>query len=266
MTSPSLPQPARAPRPGWRDILRALSRSHRKARVELSTSLPLLAHLEELRRRTFTAVAVVAATTLLSFIFADQLVDFLTGPIGGRAALVSIEITENMAIFMRVSLLSGVVLGMPGVVYQVLRFVLPGLTGRERRWLLLGVPLVSLLFLSGVAFAWFVMIPVAIPFLVNFMGITTQMRPANYFQFITSLMFWMGLCFEMPAVLMVLTMLKVVTARQLAGAWRYAVVLMAIVAAAITPTVDPVNMGLVMLPLAALYLVSLLLAALVQKR
>jgi sec-independent protein translocase protein TatC len=200
-----------------------------------------LQHLEELRRRTFAAVGVVALTTLLSFIFADQLVDFLTGPIGGRAALV--EITENMAIFMRVSLLSGVILGMPGVVYQVLRFVLPGLTGRERRWLLLGVPLVSLLFLSGVAFAWFVMIPVAI-----------------------RLMFWMGLCFEMPAVLMVLSMLKVVTARQLAGAWRYAVVLMAIVAAAITPTVDPVNMGLVMLPLAALYLVSLLLAALVQKR
>jgi sec-independent protein translocase protein TatC len=266
MTSPSLPQPARAPRPGWRDYLRALGRSHRKARVELSTSLPLLAHLEELRRRTFAAVGVVALTTLLSFVFADQLVDFLTLPIGGRAALVSIEITENMAIFMRVSLLSGVVLGMPGVVYQVLRFVLPGLTGRERRWLLLGVPLVSLLFLAGVAFAWFVMIPVAIPFLTSFLGITTQMRPANYFQFITSLMFWMGLCFEMPAVLMVLAALKLVTARQLVGAWRYAVVLMAIVAAAITPTVDPVNMGLVMLPLAALYLISLLLAALVQKR
>jgi sec-independent protein translocase protein TatC len=266
MTSPSLPQPARAPRPGWRDYLRALGRSHRKARVELSASLPLLQHLEELRRRTFTAVGLVALTTLLSFVFAEQLVDFLTGPIGGRPALVSIEITENMAIFMRVSLLSGVVLGMPGVVYQVLRFVLPGLTGRERRWLLLGVPLVSLLFLSGVAFAWFVMIPVAIPFLVNFMGITTQMRPANYFQFITSLMFWMGVCFEMPAVLMLLSALKLVTARQLAGAWRYALVLMAIVAAAITPTVDPVNMGLVMLPLAGLYLVSLLLAALVQKR
>jgi sec-independent protein translocase protein TatC len=266
MTSPTLPQPARAPRPGWRAYLSALGRSHRKARAELTGSLPLLQHLEELRRRTFSAVAVVAVTTLLSFIFAEQLVDLLTQPIGGRAALVSIEITENMAIFMRVSLLSGAVLGMPGVVYQVLRFVLPGLTQRERRWLLLGVPLVSLLFLGGVAFAWFVMIPVAIPFLTNFMGITTQMRPANYFQFITTLMFWMGVCFEMPAVIMVLAAFKLVTARQLAGAWRYALVIMSIVAAAITPTVDPVNMGLVMLPLAGLYLVSLLLAALVGKR
>jgi sec-independent protein translocase protein TatC len=263
MSSPSLPQPARTRRPGWRAYLAALGRSHRKARVELTGSLPLLQHLEELRRRAFRALAAVAVTTLLSFIFADRLVDFLTQPIGGRAALVSIEITENMAIFMRVSLLSGVVLGMPAVVYQVLRFVLPGLTTRERRWLLFGVPLVSLLFLAGVAFAWFVMIPVAIPFLVSFLGITTQMRPANYFQFITTLMFWMGLCFEMPAVIMLLAALKLVTVRQLAGGWRYAVVLMAVVAAAITPTVDPVNMGLVMLPLAGLYLVSLVLAALV---
>ncbi len=266
MSSPPLPQPARRARAGWRDYLRALGRSHRKARAELTTSLPLLQHLEELRRRVFNAVAVVAVTTLLSFIFADRLVDFLTVPIGGRAALVSIEITENMAIFMRVSLLSGLALGMPGVVYQVLRFVLPGLTTRERRWLVFGVPLVSLLFLAGVAFAWFVMIPVAIPFLTSFLGITTQMRPANYFQFITTLMSWMGLAFEMPAVVTVLAALRLVTARQLANGWRYAVVGMSVAAAAITPTVDPVNMGLVMLPLAGLYLISLLLAALVAPK
>ena len=178
-------------------------------------------------------------TTLLSFIFAGQLVDFLAAPIGGRTALVSIEITENIAIFMRVSLLSGVVLAMPVVVYQAMRFVLPGLTDRERKWLLLGVPFASLLFVSGVAFTWAVMLPTAVPFLINFLGITTQVRPNNYFEFVTSLMFWIGVSFEMPLVIMFLAKLKLVKAGQLAQYWRYAVVAMAVVAAVVTPTVDP---------------------------
>lgn len=257
--------PLQRPRRSWHDYVRALGRSHRQARGQLGSSLPLLQHLEELRQRLFKAFAAVVVTTLLSFIFAGQLVDFLTAPIGGRTALVSIEITENIAIFMRVSLLSGLVLGMPFVVYQAMRFVLPGLTGRERMWLILGVPLASLLFLAGVAFTWYVMLPTAVPFLTSFLGITTQVRPSNYFEFVTSLMFWIGVSFEMPLVVMLLARIKVVTARQLASGWRYALVGMAIVAAAITPTVDPVNMGLVMLPLAGLYVISVVLAALARR-
>jgi sec-independent protein translocase protein TatC len=152
------------------------------------------------------------------------------------------------------------------VVYQALRFVLPGLTGRERRWLLLGVPLASLLFLGGVAFAWFVLIPVAIPFLTTFLGITTQVRPSSYFEFVTTLLFWMGVSFEMPLVAMLLARLGVITARQLAAGWRHAIVGISVVAALITPTVDPVNMSLVMLPLTALYVVSIGLAALARRR
>ena len=222
--------------------------------------MPLLEHLEELRQRIFKAAAALVVATLLSFIFAGQLVDFLAAPIGGRKALVSIEITENIAIFMRVSLLSGVILAMPVIVYQIIQFVLPGLTDRERRWLLLGVPFASLLFLSGAAFTWYVMLPTAVPFLINFLGITTQVRPLNYFDFTTSLMFWIGLSFEMPLVVMFLAMLKLVKAAQLVRYWRYAVVAMGVLAAVVTPTVDPINMGLVMLPLGGLYVISIVLA------
>jgi sec-independent protein translocase protein TatC len=151
---------------------------------------------------------------------------------------------------------------MPVVVYQAMRFILPGLTDREKRWLLLGVPFASLLFVSGVAFTWAVMLPTAVPFLTSFLGITTQVRPNNYFEFVTSLMFWIGLSFEMPLVIMFLAKLKLVTAGQLARGWRYAVVGIAIVAAIVTPTVDPVNMSLVMLPLIGLYVISIGLAAL----
>jgi sec-independent protein translocase protein TatC len=249
-----------------RDYTRAFGRAHRKASVQLETSMPLLQHLNELRQRMFKAFIALIITTGVSFIFAGELIDYLARPIGGSQALVSIEVTENIAIFMRVALLSGLVFGMPVVVYQAMRFILPGLEKRERVWLFFGVPAASLLFAAGVAFTWFVMIPTAVPFLVNFLDITTHVRPQNYFEFVTRLMFWIGLCFEMPLVVMLLAKLNFVTARQLAGGWRYALVGMAVVAAAVTPTVDPVNMGLVMLPLAGLYITSIILAYVAGRR
>jgi sec-independent protein translocase protein TatC len=249
----------------WLDYVRAFGRAHQKAKVELDSSMPLLEHLEELRQRLFKAFAALVVATCLSFVFAGQLVDILAAPIGGRKALVSIEVTENIAIFMRVSLLSGFVLAMPVIVYQIVRFVLPGLTEREKRWLLLGVPFASLLFFSGVFFTWYVMLPAALPFLINFLGITTQVRPNNYFEFATSLMFWIGLAFEMPLVVMFMAKLKFIQASQLIKYWRYAVVAMAVIAAVVTPTVDPINMSLVMLPLGGLYVISIILAAIAGK-
>lgn len=249
----------------WSNTFRAFGRAHRKASSNLETSMPLLRHLEELRQRIFKAFFALVLTTGLSFVFASQIIDYLTRPLGGSQALVSIEVTENIAIFMRVALLSGITLAMPVILYQVLSFILPGLKSNEKRSLLLGVPVASLLFLAGVAFAWFVMLPAALPFLVNFLGITTQVRPLNYFEFTTRIMFWLGLSFEMPLVIMILAKFKFITAKQLISGWRYAVVAIAVVAAAVTPTVDPVNMGLVMAPLAVLYIISIILAAVAGK-
>jgi sec-independent protein translocase protein TatC len=257
--------PMKTRKRAWHDYFGALGRAHHTASAQLESSMPLLRHLDELRQRMFRAFLGVLLTTALSFVFTRQLIDFLAAPIGGSQALVSIEVTENIAIYMRVALLSGLVLGMPIMLYEILSFILPGLKGNERKWLLWGVPAASLLFLAGVAFCWFVMLPAAIPFLVNFIGITTHVRPANYFNFITTLLFWIGVSFEMPLVVALLAKLKLVTARQLLKAWRYAVVLIALLAAVITPTVDPLNMGLVMAPLCMLYLVSVLLARLVEK-
>ena len=249
----------------WRDYMGAFGRAHRKASVQLETSMPLLQHLNELRQRLFKAFLAVILMTAISFVFAGQLINYLAKPIGGSKALVSIEVTENIAIFMRVAMLGGIVLGMPFIVYQLLRFILPGLKTNEKAWVLIIVPLATLLFVAGVAFTWFVMIPSAVPFLVHFLGITTQVRPLNYFEFVTTLMFWIGVCFELPLAMMFLARLKIVSAKQLASGWRYAVVAIAIVAAAVTPTVDPVNMGLVMLPLMGLYVISIILAAIVTR-
>jgi sec-independent protein translocase protein TatC len=262
--STEVPVPQKRKR-SWRDMSRAFGRAHRKASVQLESSAPLLQHLDELRRRLFKAFFALIVTTGISFAFSQQMVEYLATPIGGIGKLVSIELTENIAIFMKVSLLGGFVLGMPVILYQILAFILPGLNKKERIWLIVLVPFATLLFAGGAAFTWFVMLPTAIPFLSNFMGITTQVRPENYFEFITRLMFWIGICFEMPLVIMFLAKLKFVTAKQLAGGWRYAIVVMAVIAAAVTPTVDPVNMGLVMAPLMGLYVISIALAALVGR-
>lgn len=250
---------------GWLQVFRAFGRAHRKASVQLEGSAPLLEHLHELRIRLFKIFLALILATGVSFAFSQQMVQYLATPIGGIDKLVSIELTENIAIFMKVSLLGGFVLGMPVIVYQIMAFVLPGLKRNEQIWLFLMVPFATLLFAAGVAFTWFVMLPSAIPFLTSFMGITTQVRPENYFGFITRLMFWIGVCFEMPLIVMFLAKLKFVSARQLLNGWRYAVVLMAVMAAAVTPTVDPINMGLVMAPLMGLYIISIVLAAVIGR-
>ena len=249
----------------WRDVFRAFGRAHKKASVQMESSAPLLNHLNELRIRVFKAFLALMVATGISFAFSEQVIGYLAIPIGGTTNLVSIELTENIAIFMKVSLLGGFVLSMPFIVYQIMAFILPGLKRNERGWLLVMVPFATLLFAGGVAFTWFVMLPTAIPFLTNFMGITTQVRPENYFEFITRIMFWIGVCFEMPLVIMFLAKMKFVTAKQLAGGWRYATVVMAVIAASVTPTVDPVNMGLVMAPLMGLYVISIVLAAIVGR-
>jgi sec-independent protein translocase protein TatC len=105
------------------------------------------------------------------------------------------------------------------------------------------------------------MLPPAIPFLYTFLGFKAAWRPSAYFDLVTTLMFWVGVTFEMPLVAYLLAAARLINARQLASVWQFAVVISAVLAAVITPTVDPVNMGLVMVPMVLLYMVSILAAA-----
>jgi Sec-independent protein secretion pathway component TatC len=119
----------------WRDVFRAFGRAHKKASEQLEPSAPLLQHLDELRRRLFKAFLALIAAAAISMAFSKQIIDYLATPIGGTAKLVSIELTENVAIFMKVSILGGFILAMPVIVYQILAFILPGLQRNERLWL-----------------------------------------------------------------------------------------------------------------------------------
>jgi sec-independent protein translocase protein TatC len=157
---------------------------------------------------------------------------------------------------------------MPWIVHQVLIYVLPALTGREKRTLVWIIPGATFLFLVGAAFARYVMVPTAIPFLLGFWSdlIEQNWMVDEYIPFITGMIFWVGVAFETPLIMAFVARMGVVTAQQFLKAWKFAVIAIAVLAAFITPTPDPLNMGLVMAPLLSLYFFGVLLARIVQPK
>lgn len=222
-------------------------------------------HLNALRVRLMWSLLFLAVTTAFSFIYTNKIIDFIAQPIGGIKSLQAIDVTEPVGVFMKVALLSGFALALPFITFQMWLFVAPGLTRRSRISSLFAIPLVVVFFIGGMAFAYFVMLPTALQFLLHFMGMTTIPRPSSYISFITSLVFWVGVAFEFPFVIYVLAALRLIPARVLAQQWRVAVVIIAVVSAMITPTADPVNMSLVMGPMIVLYFLSVGLAFLAQR-
>ncbi len=230
-----------------------------------SLEMSYLEHINELRKRLFRALLALIIGVLLSFIFSTFAINLLVIPIGGLDKLQAIEVTESISVYMRVALLSGFILAFPVILFEILAFILPGLKKSEKKWLLLALPFATILFVGGVTFTYFVMLPAAVPFLVNFLGVQTIPSLNNYIKFVTNMMFWIGISFEMPLLIFILAKFGVVSGKMLLKQWRIAVVVIAVIAAVVSPTVDPVNMGLLMLPLFALYILSVLLAFTAKK-
>jgi sec-independent protein translocase protein TatC len=204
-------------------------------------------------------------------VFADDFIEFLKEPAEERREgfqLQFIEPFENFVIYFKVSLLGGLVLAMPIIVYHGLRFVGPALHGNERRWLYGTVLGATGLFLAGVAFAYYVALPPALDFLLNFNDDLAEpnLRIGAYIDFVTRLLFWTGVCFQTPIVVMYLARFRVVTARQLIEWWRLAIVGAFLIAAVVTPTIDPVTQSFVAGPIIVLYFVGIALAVVVQPR
>ncbi len=229
--------------------------------------MTVLEHLVELRHRLVKAVLALIITTFFSLLFTRRFLTLLTAPMGDNLPQ-AISPTETVVIYFKVALISGLILAMPVIVYQLISFIVPGLYPHERSYLRIIVPASSLLFASGVAFAYYVMLPAAIPFLLNFMGdiIRQQWTIERYMSLVTGLMFWVGVIFETPLIVAFLAYLGVVSPGMLWKNFRYAIVVIAIISAVATPTPDPINMALLMLPLVLLYLLSILLALFTYRR
>jgi sec-independent protein translocase protein TatC len=191
---------------------------------------------------------------------------FIQVPLNG-AKLIATGPTDTLINVFKISFVIGASIAMPLIVYQLVAFAAPGLYPHEKRALLLTLPAIFALFILGMAFAFYVMLPVAINFLQNFFGqeIEQLWTFDRYVGFVTRVVFWIGVSFEMPVVLGFLARTGIVSGPRLLGFWRHAIVIISIIAAIITPTIDPVNMAIVMGPLILLYFFSVGLAYLLYR-
>ena len=234
--------------------------------------LTVLEHIDELRFRLFISAVFVVIGLGVSVFFGNDIIAFLKRPAEARSENFELQFIEPFELFVtyfRVSLLGGLILGMPMIVYQGLRFVSPGLDANERRWLYATVVGTSVLFLGGVAFAYYIALPPALGFLLDFGGgeiAKPNIRVGSYVDFVTRLLFWTGVTFQTPLVVMYLARFGIVSARQLLRWWRFAIVGAFVIAAIVTPTIDPVTQSLVAGPIIVLYFLGIILAVFVQPR
>jgi len=230
--------------------------------------LTVLGHLTELRRRLIRGVIAVLIGTVISFIFYRQIFDILIAPAPADIQLQAIEMTEMLSMTMRIALIGGIILAMPYLTYELIMFVSPALTTREKKYVYLILPWVALMFAAGVSFGYFVLIPRLTGFLISWGSdiATIQPRIGSYINVVTRMLLAIGLVFEMPVVTTFLARIGVLKAKWLADKRKGAIIFSFILAAMITPTIDPINQSLVAVPLIILYELSIWLAKLVEKR
>ena len=225
-----------------------------------------LEHIGALRQHLLRSLIVLILCAMAAFLFLPQLLDFISGPIDGLDSLTAVDVTEPISVGMRVVLLAAFAVALPYIILEIFLFVGPALSRRARLIGLLAIPLVAVFFFGGMAFTYYLILPTGLPVLLNFLDIETQIRPSSYVRFTTGLMFWIGLVFEFPLLAYMLSAMRILSPAALVKNWRIAVVVIAVLAALITPTIDPINMMLVMIPLLFLYGVSILLSLLAGGR
>ncbi len=247
-------------------------------------------HLGELRNRLFWSAITVAIFTSVAWFFHEDLVkafvDLAQGPInevfaktGRKTEFINTNIINSFSIYFEVALYAGLLLASPVLVYHVLAFMYPAFQPESqpgdpnyaaevklwksvRRSLIFFIPLVALFFLTGIAFAYYLVLPAAIKFLLGF-GAEQFVTLPDIKLFIgqmTKIMFWSGLVFELPIVLFLMAKIGVVTWRKLVAFWKWALVLSLVVAAFITPSPDIFNQALISVPVFGLYWLGVLFA------
>lgn len=232
--------------------------------------LTILEHLQELRYRVMvSAIALVAGIAVSIWPLTEYAIDFLVQPGKDEVEdfkLHQFQLLEYWSTYFRVSLLLGLAIAMPVIMYQVLAFVGPGLTKQERRWLYPIVIGCSAMFVAGMAFAYYIELPPALDFLLdtNNEDVEPTIGVKTYIDTVTRLLFITGVTFQLPFIIMGLAKIGVVTSRRLLGWWRYAIVAAVVAAAVVTPSIDPITQAIVAIPILVLYCIGIVMARLVE--
>jgi sec-independent protein translocase protein TatC len=229
--------------------------------VDFEDRLTLVEHLDELRTRIVISIAAFAVAFGLCFWQNDWLLDIANAPLPDDRDPITFGVAEPFTTTVTISAYAALVISLPVILYQVYAFVLPALTNRERRVVVPFLILVPLLFIGGVVFGYFVVLPAATEFLLNFNEnqFDIEIRARDYYSFFTLTLAVMGLIFQLPIGILAVTRLGIVTPEQLAKNRRYAYVLLVVVAM-LLPGTDPITMLIEAVPLIVLFEGSLLLA------
>ncbi len=236
----------------------------RLRRASRDEELSVVDHLDELRNRLIVAALALVVAFAAAYAFHEQLISFLQEPLPQRfqdSGLITLSPTEPFFTTLKVCFWAAIIAAVPIWLYQLYAFVIPAVQDQSRRRMLAIVAGASSLFVAGVAFGYWVVLPVALEFLLNFGGDTfqTEVRAGEYFSFVTTLMFASGLMFEVPVAMVALARIGVATADLYIKQWRIALVAIAALAA-ILPGGDPFSMLLLMAPQILLYGLGILLA------
>jgi sec-independent protein translocase protein TatC len=224
--------------------------------------LSLVEHLDELRSRIVVCIAVFGVALALCFWQNHLLLEIAAGPLpSDHDKLITFGVTEPFSTTLTVAAYGAIVLSLPILLYQLYAYVLPAFSPAERRVVVPILLLFPVLFLAGIAFAYFVVLPAAVKFLLNFNEgqFNTQVRARDYYSFFSTTMIAGGLVFQLPLAIIAVVRLGILRIEQLTANRRYAYLAIAILAAAL-PGVDPVTMVIEMVPLLVLYELSILLA------
>jgi sec-independent protein translocase protein TatC len=216
--------------------------------------MTLVEHLDELRTRIIVSIVVLSVAVGLCFWQNDLLLDIANKPLPDGKEPITFSPTEPFVTTLKVSVYAGLLLAMPILLYQAYAFVLPALAPHEKRVVLPFVLAVPFLFMGGVVFSYFVVVPAAANFLLNFNDtqFNIQIRASEWYGFFITTLMAVGLVFEAPLAILSLTRLGIVTPEQLAHNRRYAVLVIAVIAM-LLPGTDPVTMILCMIPLLILF-------------
>ena len=233
---------------------------------------PLRKHLEELRWRLMIVVITVVIGAGVSVVYFKPLVEILIKPAEGYLSAtggpIYTEVTELLGVTVKVAMLGGLILSLPILTYQIVAFAAPGLTRREKGYLLFMVPGALVSFAIGAAFAYFVLLPPMLKFLLTYANdiAVPMIRISTYINLVVMLIFWMGLIFETPLIMFTAAKAGVVGADTMAKGRRIIIVVAFFLGAVITPTFDPVNQAMVAIPFLVLYEIGLRLARFARPR
>lgn len=232
--------------------------------------MSFLDHLEELRWRIIYSMIGVVVGAIGVWIFIDPLMEqvLLRPATQYKMHLQNLRPFGQILIYMQVAIFGGVIISIPNIIYQIWKFISPGLYPRERRYVTSIVIFTSLCFLIGVGFAYFFILPAALKFFVDFgtSAIDNIISIEYYFDFIITLMLGAGLVFELPMLTFFLSRLGILSPKLMRKYWRHAMIVSAFVAALISPGPDPVSMLMMAIPLVFLYEISIWISKLSKKK